>query len=136
MSVYADKVRHEITDEASAAGLTVEEYAANGYNLPEGSAAEAKPAEVVNVTFAPWVEAAISAKREQEARELEQMSRDTMDAARMLTSDELEQAVFTQSPKDKDGAEIGRFFLRLLMERDEKRALDVFRRWIDGGGAA
>ena len=124
MSVYADKVRHEIADEASAAGLTVDEYAANGYNLPEDSTAEAKPAEVVNVTFAPWVLEAIERKRQE--------IQDITDAAEMLPDDALAEAVMLEDPKTEEGRAAAAFFLQILYKRNESKALEVFRRWRSG----
>lgn len=124
MSVYADKVRHEIADEASAAGLTVEEYAANGYNLPEDSTAEAKPAEVVNVTFAPWVLEAIERKRQE--------IQDITDAAEMLPDDALAEAVMLEDPKTEEGRAAAAFFLQILYKRNKSKALEVFRRWRSG----
>ena len=126
MSAYADKVRHEIEDEARAAELTVEEYAARGYNVPEDLGADSKPAEIVNVTFAPWVLDAIE-RQKQEVQ-------DIMDAAEMLPDDALAEAVMRADPKSEDGRHVGGFFLRILYRRDREKALEVLRAWM--GGAA
>ena len=47
----------------------------------------------------------------------------------MLTDDQLERAVFTISPHDKENADVARFFLQELADRDRPRALKAFQRW-------
>lgn len=133
--VYADKVRGGIAGEAEAAGMTVEQYAANGYRTTEDEA-EQNGGAVVSVSFAPWVEQALEAQKKKEREERESDVENLLDALRMMTSRELEAAVFMTDPKDKDGKEIGCFFLRELYSRDEVKALEVFRKWQSGTGAA
>lgn len=134
--VYADKVRGEIAEEAEAAGMTVEQYAANGYRLPEDGETKNGGGAVVSVSFAPWVAETLEAKRKREQEDRETDVENLLDALHMMTSCELEAAVFMTDPKDKDGKEVGRFFLRELYSRDEAKALEVFRKWQSGTGAA
>ena len=47
LAAYKEHVKEEIAQEAAAAGMTVEEYAANGYEpyaAPEPEAAQGEPA--------------------------------------------------------------------------------------------
>lgn len=78
---------------------------------------------IVSVTLTPWAKKALEEKR----RAAEQDHQDLMDAVDMLTD-----AVFTVSPDNKDSVDVARFFLQKLATRDEKKALEVFRRWKSG----
>ena len=54
---------------------------------------------------------------------------ETIAMLQMLTDDQLERAVFTISPHDKENADVARFFLQELADRDRSRAVEVLRRW-------
>ena len=83
---------------------------------------------IVSVTLTPWAKKTLEEKQ----RTAEQEHQDLLDAVDMLTDEQLEAAVFMVSPGDKDGLDIARFFIQRLADRDEKKALEVFRRWQTG----
>lgn len=89
---------------------------------------------VVSVSLAPWVEQALAEKKKQEDERNRQETQDLMDAVEMMPDELLEAAVFQADPNELKGLEVGRFFLHFLYLRDEKKALDVFRRWKAGEG--
>ena len=64
-------------------------------------------------------------KKAQAERELQ----DIFDAVAMLTDEQIEAAIFCISPSDSEKIDVARFFLQELSRRDEKYALDVYRRW-------
>ena len=90
---------------------------------------------VVTVQFAPYLEK-LRLQHEQpkaapapepEPDEDEFPDFDIYEAVQLLTDDQIEAAILDRKPgKDDD---IARFFLQELFRRDEKNALDVFRRW-------
>lgn len=86
---------------------------------------------VVKVEFAPWLLAALEQKKQKEAEARERFD-DTLAAVEMLTDEQLIQAVNLAPYADPEKRDVGRFFLQQLAKRDEKKALDVFRRWING----
>ena len=83
---------------------------------------------VVAVELAPWAEQAI----EQRRREQEQDAKDVLDLVAMLTDEQIEAAILSISPTDKEKLDVARFLLQELSTRDQKRALEVFRRWSKG----
>ena len=110
-------------------------------DILERSAYPERFAEVVDVQPAPWLEAAAKKWKSKRAPEVEAEEipddpvkawQDIEDITEMFTDEQLEAAVFAVDPKDKDGMDIARFFLQKLAIRDEKKALDVFRRWKNG----
>lgn len=121
LAAYAEHVRQEVAQEAAAAGMTVEEYAANGY----------ESAQIVSVTLAPWVENYYTAKLQQ----AEQATREIMETAELFTDDQLRRAVMMVDPNDPEQIDVARFFLQILEERDHAKALEVFREWRQGGAA-
>lgn len=90
---------------------------------------------VVSVMPAPWLEEYQRRKAEQAQREQEQRRQgvaDILETVEMLTDEQLERAIFTISPTDKEKIDVARFFLQELSRRDEANALAVFRRWKRG----
>lgn len=90
---------------------------------------------VVSVMPAPWLEEYQRRKAEQAQREQEQRRQgaaDILETVEMLTDEQLERAIFTISPTDKEKIDVARFFLQELSRRDEANALAVFRRWKNG----
>jgi len=94
---------------------------------------------VVTVQFAPYLEA--FRRRQAEAKtapapetapdEDELPDYDIYEAVQILTDDQIEAVILDRKPgKDDD---IVRFFLQELFRRNEKNALDVFRRWQSQG---
>lgn len=81
----------------------------------------------IRVTLAPWATEAITAIVEQNRAKREDM----LDMVGMLTDEQLISAVFNTNPSNPD---VARFFLQQLAQRDEKKALEVFRAWISGSG--
>lgn len=71
-------------------------------------------------------------KKKREAAEQAQDINDLFAQVAILTEAQIEAVIFDLNPKDKHSADIARFFLQELMRRDEKNALDVFRRWQAG----
>ena len=87
---------------------------------------------VVNVEIAPAVINLLEHRKKQEQIKKEQVNetlRNMYDAVAMLTDEQIEAAVFCVDPHDKEKIDVARFFLQELTRRDEKRALEVFRRW-------
>lgn len=68
-------------------------------------------------------------KKRREEEEAKHTMDEILEMVGLLTDEQIESAIFNISPTDKDGADVARFFLQELMRRDEKLALDVFRRW-------
>lgn len=90
---------------------------------------------MVSVMPAPWLEEYQRRKAEQAQREQEQRRQsaaDVLETVEMLTDEQLERAIFTISPTDKEKIDVARFFLQKLSRRDEANALAVFRRWKRG----
>nr|DAQ00588.1 MAG TPA: Large polyvalent protein associated domain 25 [Caudoviricetes sp.] len=90
---------------------------------------------VVYAMPAPWLEEYQRRKAEQAQREQEQRRQgaaDILETVEMLTDEQLERAIFTISPTDKEKIDVARFFLQELSRRDEANALAVFRRWKNG----
>lgn len=92
---------------------------------------------VVTVQFAPYLEAfrrqqaEAKAAPEPEPDEDEFPDYDIYEAVQILTDDQIEAVILDRKPgKDDD---IVRFFLQELFRRNEKNALDVFRRWQSQG---
>lgn len=86
---------------------------------------------VVKVELAPWAAAVLEQKRQKEAEARERLD-DTLAAVEMLTDEQLIHAVNLAPYADPEKRDVGRFFLQQLAQRDEKKALDVFRRWVKG----
>lgn len=86
---------------------------------------------VVKVELAPWAAAVLEQKRQKEAEARERFD-DTLAAVEMLTDEQLIHAVNLAPYADPEKRDVGRFFLQQLAQRDEKKALDVFRRWVNG----
>ena len=87
---------------------------------------------IVNVEIAPGVIDLLEYRKKQEQQKKEQVResvQDMYDAVAMLTDEQIEAAVFCIDPEDKEKIDVARFFLQELTRRDEKRALEVFRRW-------
>lgn len=109
-------------------------------DILERSAYPERFAEIVEVRPAPWLEAAAEKWKSKstpkfEAEEIQEAPlsiRDMKDMVEMLTDEQIEAAVFTVDPKDKERRDVARFFLQALSIRDERKALDVFRRWANG----
>lgn len=72
-----------------------------------------------------------AARRIKEKRQAEQRAQwaDILDAVQMLTDEQIEEAVLLISPSDKEKEDVAKFFLQEMSRRDEKAALDLFRRW-------
>lgn len=94
---------------------------------------------VVSVTVPTWFKHyAWRRKKEQERQkekqdaEAAQAANDLMDAVQMLTDEQIEAAVMEIDPNGKNALDVARFFLQELTRRDEKNALEVFRRWKAG----
>lgn len=90
---------------------------------------------VVKVELASWVVDALEQKRKEEERKREKELAWIEVETSMLTDAELEKAIFMVDPKTDEGKAIGAYFLDKLKERDMDRALEVFKRWINGGAA-
>lgn len=90
---------------------------------------------VVKVELAGWVIDALEQKRKEEERKKEKELAWIEVETSMLTDAELEKAIFMVDPKTDEGKAIGAYFLDKLKERDMDRALEVFKRWINGGAA-
>lgn len=115
---------HAQTDEArQAAQSRIDTAAFLARYLPGG--------EIVSVEFAPWVLSALAAKKKKEEEARERID-DTLATVEMLTDEQLIQAVNLAPYADPEKRDVGRFFLQQLAQRDEEKALDVFRRWIRG----
>lgn len=115
---------HAQTDEArQAAQSRIDTAAFLARYLPGG--------EIVSVEFAPWVLSALAAKKKKEEEARERID-DTLATVEMLTDEQLIQAVNLAPYADPEKRDVGRFFLQQLAQRDEKKAMDVFRRWIRG----
>lgn len=87
---------------------------------------------VVSVELAPYVVDFTRYKAEQQAKKKQEDAAsmaETIAMLQMLTDDQLERAVFTISPHDKENADVARFFLQELADRDRPRALKAFQRW-------
>ena len=130
LAAYAEHVRQEVAQEAAAAEMTVEEYAANGYE-PAAAPEQAAP-EIVKVELAPWAAAAL----EKRQRKAEQDAAEILEMVEMLTDEQVEAAIFEIDPHDAQKLDVARFFLQELQRRDEGKALEVFRRWKNRNGAA
>lgn len=117
-------LEHAQTDEArQAAQARIDTAEMLARYLPGG--------EIVKVEFAPWVLSALAAKRKKEEQARERFN-DTLDMVGMLTDEQLIDAVNDAPYADPEKRDVGRFFLQQLAGRDEKKALDVFRRWVKG----
>ena len=90
---------------------------------------------VVAVQFAPYLEKfrrqqaapAPAPAPEPEPDEDELPDYDVFEAVHILTDDQIEAVILERKPGECD--DIVRFFLQELFRRNEKNALDVFRRW-------
>lgn len=117
-------VEHAQTDEArQAAQARIDTAEMLSRYLPGG--------EIVKVEFAPWVLSALAAKKKKEEEARERFA-DTLAAVEMLTDEQLINAVNLAPYADPEKRDVGRFFLQQLAGRDEKKALEVFRRWVKG----
>lgn len=90
---------------------------------------------VVSVEIAPGVVDLLAYRKQQEQAKKENAKRewaDIMAAVQMLTDEQIEAAVFCVNPQDRAEIDVARFFLQELARRDEKRALEVFKRWQAG----
>ena len=54
---------------------------------------------------------------------------DVFDAVQILTDEQIENIILAQKPGKDDT--VARFFFQELFRRDEKHALEIFRRWRD-----
>lgn len=87
---------------------------------------------IVNVTVDEKVIDLLLYRKMEQKKKMEQARRDwqdIMDAVSMLTDEQIESAIFSIDPNDRDKLDVARFFLQELSRRDEQNALDVFRRW-------
>lgn len=84
---------------------------------------------VVSVEFTTDFQQAAQRIKEKKQQESRALWADVLDAVQMLTDEQLEEAVLIIDPNDKEKADVARFFLQELNRRDEKAALDLFRRW-------
>lgn len=117
-------LEHAQTDEArEAAQARIDTAEMLARYLPGG--------EIVKVEFAPWVLSALAAKKKKEEEARERFE-DTLAAVEMLTDEQLINAVNLAPYADPEKRDVGRFFLQQLAGRDEKKALEVFRRWVKG----
>lgn len=117
-------LEHAQTDEArEAAQARIDTAEMLARYLPGG--------EIVKVEFAPWVLSALAAKKKKEEEARERFA-DTLAAVEMLTDEQLINAVNLAPYADPEKRDVGRFFLQQLAGRDEKKALEVFRRWVKG----
>lgn len=74
-----------------------------------------------------------AAARKKKAEEQAKLQYDDILAAvGFLTDEQIEEAIMLCDPKDKDKLDVARFFLQEMMRRDEKRAIEVFKRWQAG----
>lgn len=96
---------------------------------------------VVSVQFAPGIVDSMrgwkilktgTPAEKKEFREWERI----MNAAELLTDEQLEAAVMSVSPSDKDALSVVRFFCQRLAERDENKAINTFMRWKLGNPGA
>lgn len=117
---------HDMT----SAGMTVEEYAATGYET--AAVPEQGEPEIVSVTLAPWLEDYYVAKLQQ----AEDTAREVLETAQFFTDEQLRNAVMMVDPNDPEVADVARFFLQILAERDRSKALEVFREWKNSGTGA
>lgn len=83
------------------------------------------PKSDIRVTLAPWATGAIKAIVERNRAK----RKDMLDMVELLTDEQLISAVFNTNPSNPD---VARFFLQQLAQRDEKKALEVYRAWRDG----
>lgn len=90
---------------------------------------------VVSVSFAPWLtdyaaarESALEAKKAQQKQDWD----DIMAEVGMLTDEQLAAAVLLIPANDKEHADVARFFLQQLHSRDERMAIEVFKKWQAG----
>lgn len=113
------------SDEDRESGAAIVEFAA----MLEGYTAGGR---IVSVDFAPWLDDYTRRKAEQQAAE-EQAAREsfeeTLAMLEMLTDEQLEAAIFSIDPNDKENADVARFFFQQLAKRDKSHAVDVLRRW-------
>lgn len=70
-------------------------------------------------------------KRDKDEAELRQMEIDVYDAVQILTDAQIENIIMAQKPGKDDN--VARFFFQELFRRDEKHAMEVFRRWRECG---
>ncbi len=70
-------------------------------------------------------------KKAKEEAELRQMEIDAFDAVQILTDAQIENIIMAHKPGENDNA--ARFFFQELFRRDEKHAMEVFRRWRECG---
>lgn len=84
---------------------------------------------VVSVSIPIDFQQAAQRIKEKKQAEARAMWGDIMDAVQMLTDEQIEDAVMLIDPADKEKADVARFFLQEMNRRDEKAALDLFRRW-------
>ncbi len=90
---------------------------------------------IVNVTVDKNLIDLALYRKQQEKKKVEQARQEWEEiqaAVAMLTDEQIESAVFSISPKDKEKLDVARFFLQELTRRDAKRALEVFRKWQAG----
>lgn len=92
-----------------------------------------KPA--VSVAFAPGLEGAISRYMEAKAAERAKEKKDWENLiafCETLTDDQIEGIVLSVPHSGKNSADVVRFFVQQLGKRDERKAIDLFRRWNGG----
>lgn len=85
---------------------------------------------IVKVEMAPW--ASVYVNEWKQKKHANQELQDLLSAVSLLTDLQLETAIFRIDPQDSYRADVARFFFQELMRRDEKKALDVLRRWQQG----
>ena len=92
---------------------------------------------IVSATVAPWMAEAVKARQEA-AERAEEESREAwqnmLEMVEMLTDDQIEEIILSISPADREKADVARFFLQLLARRDEKKAVEIFRKWKGAAG--
>lgn len=113
------------SDEDKETGAALVAFAAMLEGYTEGG-------RVVSVEIAPYVVDFARYKAEQQAKQKQEDAAsvaETLAMLQMLTDDQLERAIFSISPNDKEHADVARYFLQELADRDRPRAIKAFQRW-------
>lgn len=103
----------------------------------EASRKEEQEKSIVRVSVSPLLTQALENRARKNAEEQEQNREDAelMEslemAIDMATTEQLEACLYDIDPKDEEQKDIGRFFLQQIYKRDEKRAFETWKKWIN-----
>ena len=80
---------------------------------------------IVSVALAPWVEKAIKDKQQENMKDMAMV----MYLVQQMSNEDLEAAIMSIDPSDREKELVAKFFIQQLGRRDIKRAIEVYQEW-------